>query len=169
VLFRPNFMLASEEHPMKAHKKSRVLTMPSPPTSLVGLRTRAHTMVYGVQTPSQWPDMGQSPEMQAYNLLRKKYFHGVSSALHQKAEFSTVFDATSDSALKGSSALVCNFLLSYQQKQGISVETFGAESLFLVQKLLLVQSRVSSGNQHSSLLKSRYGKVRHIFCLLELQ
>ena len=78
--------------------------------------------------------------MQAYNLLRKKYFHGVSSALHQKAEFSTVFDATSDSALKGSSALVCNFLLSYQQKQGISVETFGAESLFLVQKLLLVQS-----------------------------
>jgi hypothetical protein len=30
VLFRPNFMLASEEHPMKAHKNQWLLTMPSP-------------------------------------------------------------------------------------------------------------------------------------------
>jgi len=31
VLFRPNFMLASEEYPMKAHKYQWLLTMPSPP------------------------------------------------------------------------------------------------------------------------------------------
>jgi hypothetical protein len=31
MLFRPNFMLASEEHPMKAHKNQWFLTMPSPP------------------------------------------------------------------------------------------------------------------------------------------
>ena len=31
VLFRPNFMLASEEYPMKAHKNQWLLTMPSPP------------------------------------------------------------------------------------------------------------------------------------------
>jgi hypothetical protein len=31
VLFRPNFMLASEEYPMKAHKNQRLLALPSPP------------------------------------------------------------------------------------------------------------------------------------------
>ena len=31
VLFRPNFMLASEGYPMKAHKNQRLLTLPSPP------------------------------------------------------------------------------------------------------------------------------------------
>src|SRR5262249_24967223 len=31
VLFRPNFMLASEEYPMKAHKNQWLLTMLSPP------------------------------------------------------------------------------------------------------------------------------------------
>jgi hypothetical protein len=31
VLFRPNFMLASEEHPMKVHTNQRLLTIPSPP------------------------------------------------------------------------------------------------------------------------------------------
>ena len=36
VLFRPNFMLASEEHPMKAHKNQWLLALPSPLTSLVG-------------------------------------------------------------------------------------------------------------------------------------
>jgi hypothetical protein len=34
VLFRPNFMLASEEHPMKVHKNQRLLTIPSPPDIL---------------------------------------------------------------------------------------------------------------------------------------
>ena len=31
VLFRPNFMLASEGYPMKVHKNQRLLTLPSPP------------------------------------------------------------------------------------------------------------------------------------------
>ena len=31
VLFRPNCMLASEEHPMKVHKNQWLLTLPSPP------------------------------------------------------------------------------------------------------------------------------------------
>src|ERR671939_400335 len=31
VLFRPNFMLASEGYPMKAHKNQRLLTLPSSP------------------------------------------------------------------------------------------------------------------------------------------
>jgi hypothetical protein len=31
VLFRLDFMLASEEDPMKAHKNQWLLTMPSPP------------------------------------------------------------------------------------------------------------------------------------------
>jgi hypothetical protein len=31
VLFRSDCMLASEEHPMKAHKNQWLLTMPSPP------------------------------------------------------------------------------------------------------------------------------------------
>jgi hypothetical protein len=31
VLFRPNFMLASEEHLMKVHKNQWLSTMPSPP------------------------------------------------------------------------------------------------------------------------------------------
>ena len=35
VLFRPNFMLASEENLMKAHKNQWLLTLPSPPDSLV--------------------------------------------------------------------------------------------------------------------------------------
>jgi hypothetical protein len=30
VLFRPNFMLASEGCPMKVHKNQRLLTLPSP-------------------------------------------------------------------------------------------------------------------------------------------
>ena len=36
VLFRPNFMLASEEYPMKAHKNQWLLTMPFPPAILCG-------------------------------------------------------------------------------------------------------------------------------------
>ena len=31
VLFRPHFMLVSEERPMKAHKNQWLSTMPSPP------------------------------------------------------------------------------------------------------------------------------------------
>jgi len=54
-------------------------------------------MVSGVQTPSQRPEVGQSPEMWACKHLRTKHFH-----------------------------------------------------------------RVSSGNQHPYLLKSRYGKVSYL-------
>src|SRR4029450_7287076 len=46
VLFRPNFMLASEGYPLKAHKNQWLSTLLSPPSSLVEPRTRAHT--YGV-------------------------------------------------------------------------------------------------------------------------
>jgi len=53
VLFRPNFMLASEEHPMKAHKNRWVWIMPQPPERLSGATSRGQTMVSGAQTPSQ--------------------------------------------------------------------------------------------------------------------
>jgi len=36
-------------------------------------------MVSGVQTPSQWPEMGRSPETWDYKYLRTKHFHEVSS------------------------------------------------------------------------------------------
>src|SRR4029434_7175383 len=42
-------------------------------------RTRAHTMGSRVQTPAQCPDIERPPAVWAYNLLRTKYFHGVSS------------------------------------------------------------------------------------------
>ncbi len=35
VLFRPYFMLASEKHPMKAHKNQQLLAMLCPPDSLM--------------------------------------------------------------------------------------------------------------------------------------
>jgi hypothetical protein len=52
VLFQPHFMLISEEHPMKLHKNQWLVSLLSPPISLVEPRTRAHTMVSGVQTLS---------------------------------------------------------------------------------------------------------------------
>src|SRR5678816_1731104 len=80
VLFRPNFMLTSVEHLMKAHKNQGLLTTPSPPVIPCEPRTKAHTMVSGGQTPSPWPERGQSPEMWAYNCLRTKHFHVAPSA-----------------------------------------------------------------------------------------
>ena len=53
VLFRPNFMLASEKHPMKTHKNQWLLNLLFPLIPPAEPRTRAHTMVSGVQTPSQ--------------------------------------------------------------------------------------------------------------------
>ena len=53
VLFRPNFMLAFEEHPVKMHKDQRLSTCYLPLLSLVEPRTRAHTMVSGRERPSQ--------------------------------------------------------------------------------------------------------------------
>jgi hypothetical protein len=53
VLFRPNFMLASEEHPMKTHKNQWLSNLLFPLLPSAEPRTRAHTMVSGVQTPSQ--------------------------------------------------------------------------------------------------------------------
>jgi len=37
VLFRPDFMLASEKQPMKAHKNQQLLAMLCPPDSLMEL------------------------------------------------------------------------------------------------------------------------------------
>jgi hypothetical protein len=79
VLFRSNFMLVSEEYPMKTHKNQWLLNVLSPPDTPCGATSQGQTMMSGVQSPSQGPDMGRSPEMWAYNLLRTKYFHGVSS------------------------------------------------------------------------------------------
>src|SRR5262245_4287616 len=72
-------MLLSEKHPMKSHKNQWLVSLLSSLISLGEPRTRAHTMVSGVQTPSQCPDMGLSPEKCAYKSLRAKYFHGVSA------------------------------------------------------------------------------------------
>jgi hypothetical protein len=48
VLFRPNFMLASEEHPMKAHKNQWLLTLPSPPDLPCGVMNQGtHHRVWG--------------------------------------------------------------------------------------------------------------------------
>src|SRR5712691_1389602 len=57
VLFRPDFMLASENHPMKAHKNQQLLAMPCPPDSLVKPGARGQTIVTEVQKPSQRPCM----------------------------------------------------------------------------------------------------------------
>jgi len=53
VLFRPNFMLVSEEHPMKTHKNQWLLILLSLPVSLVEARIKAHTLVPEGQTPLQ--------------------------------------------------------------------------------------------------------------------
>ena len=64
---------------MKSHKKQWLVSLLSPLISLVELRTRGHTMVTGLQTPSQCPNTGLSPEKCAYKSLRIKHFHGVSA------------------------------------------------------------------------------------------
>ncbi|MDQ3830082.1 MAG: type II secretion system F family protein, partial [Candidatus Tectomicrobia bacterium] len=61
VRFRPNFMLVSEEHPMKTHKNQWLLNPPSPPEILWERRTKAHHMGPEVQTPLQRPDMEGPP------------------------------------------------------------------------------------------------------------
>jgi DNA-binding cell septation regulator SpoVG len=53
VVFRLHFMLVSEEHLMKPHKNQGLLNLLSPLISLGEPRTRVHTMVSGVQAPSQ--------------------------------------------------------------------------------------------------------------------
>jgi hypothetical protein len=53
VLFRPNFMLVSEEQPMKVHKNQWLRTCSPHLMSLGEPRTRAHTLGAGVQAPAQ--------------------------------------------------------------------------------------------------------------------
>jgi hypothetical protein len=53
VLFRPNFMLASEEHLMKMHKNQWVSNLLSPPAIPCGATNQGTPMVPEVQTPSQ--------------------------------------------------------------------------------------------------------------------
>ena len=64
---------------MKSHKNQWLVILLSPLISLVELRTRGHPMVSGVQTPSQCPNTGLSPEKCASKPLRIKHFHGVSA------------------------------------------------------------------------------------------
>jgi hypothetical protein len=48
MLFRPTFMLASEEHPMKVHKNQWLLTIPSPPDTPCGATNQGtHHGVWG--------------------------------------------------------------------------------------------------------------------------
>jgi len=53
VLFRPNFMLVSEDHPMKTHKNQWLLNPLPHLISFWEPRTKASPMVPEVQTPSQ--------------------------------------------------------------------------------------------------------------------
>jgi hypothetical protein len=53
VLFRPKFMLVSEEHPMKAHKNQWLLNQFPPLISLGEPQTKAYPLVPEVQMPSQ--------------------------------------------------------------------------------------------------------------------
>jgi hypothetical protein len=64
---------------MKSHKNQWIWSIPCPLEHLSGAISRVQTMVSGVQTPSQYPDTGLSPEKCAYKPLRIKYFHGVST------------------------------------------------------------------------------------------
>src|SRR5437870_5253334 len=57
ALFRPDFMLASEKYPMKAHKNQQLLAMLCSPDSLMEPGARGQTIVPEVQKPSQWPCM----------------------------------------------------------------------------------------------------------------
>jgi hypothetical protein len=53
VLFRPNFMLVSEEHPMKTHKNQWLWSMLYPPEHLSGATSRGQTTAPEVQKPWQ--------------------------------------------------------------------------------------------------------------------
>ena len=76
VLFRPNFMLASEEDPMKAHKNQWVLPMPCPLERLSGATSRGQTMASG-DRPSQCAMPYETPKRCTHNLLCTRHFHGV--------------------------------------------------------------------------------------------
>ena len=80
VLFRPDFMLASEKYPMKAHKNQQLLAMLCSPDSLMEPGARGQTIVPEVQKPSQWPCMRRLLREVCSQLMREKHFHGVSSA-----------------------------------------------------------------------------------------
>src|SRR5207253_5862524 len=80
ALFRPDFMLASEKYPMKAHKNQQLLAMLCSPDSLMEPGARGQTIVPEVQKPSQWPCMRRLLREVCSQLMREKHFHGVSSA-----------------------------------------------------------------------------------------
>ena len=64
---------------MKVHKNQWLLTLPSSPNLPCEATNQGTHYVSGVQTPSQCPDTGLSPEKLAYNPLRIKHFHMVST------------------------------------------------------------------------------------------
>ena len=78
VLFRPNFMLASEEDPMKAHKNQWVLPMPCPLERLSGATSRGQTMASEADA-SQWLCLTKLPKRCTHNLLCTSTFMGCHS------------------------------------------------------------------------------------------
>src|SRR5207248_6832230 len=56
-----------------------VQVMPYSPERSIGAIRRGQTMALEAQKPSQCPNMERPSAMWACNLLRTKYFHGVSS------------------------------------------------------------------------------------------
>src|ERR671933_3014804 len=78
VLFRPNFMLTSEEHPMKVHKNQGLLTTPSPPVIPCGATSRGQTMAPEGQKPSKWLCLTKLPrEMYSQPIVHKALSRGI--------------------------------------------------------------------------------------------
>ena len=135
---------------MKTHKNQRLLNPLSPMIAVEEPRTRAPPMVSEVQTPSQWPDRGQLPEMWAYKPFRTPHFHGVSSASphayslrpefavhrHMNVLFSFI-SSIYEKPLKGTSRNVCIYVNGIKARQ---YTTFclclGRISLLIAQKCI---------------------------------
>src|SRR5713226_6870463 len=67
-------MLASEKHPMKAHKNQQLLAMLCPPDSLMEPGARGQTIVPEVQKPSQRPCMRRLLREVCSQLIERKAF-----------------------------------------------------------------------------------------------
>jgi len=83
MLFRPNFVLASEQYPMKMHKNQQLLTMPSPLGSLRDPCARGQTSVLEVQKPLEWRYMIQLLRQRSSQPIDRKALSW--SVIHQSA------------------------------------------------------------------------------------
>src|SRR5512138_1784885 len=79
VLFRPHFMLASEEHLMKVHKNQWLLTSCLALKSLGKPCTKVPPWCLGCRRLRGALIRDDPPEKYSYKALRIKHFHGVSS------------------------------------------------------------------------------------------